>query len=270
MANGIRRLVSVSREKIIGNYHLKSFFDESYQTPLWFREKEAAKLSRRSFLKSAAGASVIGLSSGIALPAFSLTAKDKDILQKLTTTDPWLTLDATLAHLLPESPLSAHVNSSKDLSAKDINALAYLHQVMTVQPTSADEKEFIFKGVGWLNGFAQSKQGKSFVQLSFNEKEVTLRAISNSSAGENWLTTLLAYLFEAMLAPPAYGGNPNGTGWQWLEHQAGFPLPKVGQRYFELPPRGRAKHEIAVREISPTKNSNSLVNMPSVKRTSKA
>ncbi len=255
---------------------MKSFFDKTFQTPLWFKEKGFnEKVSRRSFLKSAAGASAIGLSSGMALPAFSLTSKDKNTLAELTKTDPWLTLDATLTHLLPESPSSTLSHPDRGPSAKDINALAYLHQVMKVQPISVDEKEFIINGVGWLNGFAQSEQGKPFVQLSFQEKEDILRIISNSNAGENWLTTLLAYLFEAMLAPSAYGGNPNGIGWQWLEHQAGFPLPKVGQRYFELPPRGRTKNEIAIREINTTKSNNSLVNLspvnnPSVKRTNKA
>ena len=248
--------------KTIGNNHLNSFFDTYYQAP---------KSSRRHFLKSAAGASTI-----VALPALSLTEKDKKSLAELAKTDPWLTLEATLLHLLPES----QTGSSSGPSAKDINALAYLHQVITVQPTAQDEKDFIIKGVGWLNGFAQSEHGKPFGQLSFNEKESTLRGISNSSAGENWLTTLLAYLFEAMLAPPAYGGNTNGLGWQWLDHQAGFPLPKVGQRYFELPPRGRAKNEIAIQDISsiPTnakQNNNRLASIsslktPPVKRTNKA
>ena len=265
---------------------MKSFFDITYQTPLWFKNKSfkgqyvkgqstVHKQSRRNFLKSAAGASAIGFSSGMTLPAFSFSSKDKNILLELVKTDPWLTLEATLMHLLPESPSSALSHSNNGPSAKDINALAYLHQVMTVQPTPIDEKEFILKGVGWLNGFAQSEHGKPFIELSLEEKESVLRGISNSSAGENWLTTLLAYLFEAMLSPPAYGGNPNGIGWQWLEHQAGFPLPKVGQRYFELSPRGRSKSEIAIREIStePTKikqSNNSLANILSVKRTTKS
>jgi len=225
------------------------------------KEKEkddATKLSRRRFLKSAAGASAIGISSGMALPALSLTLKDQKNLAKLVKTDPWKTLDATLSHLLPKSSSPEKVGPS----AKDIKALAYLHQVMTVQPTDSDEKEFILKGVGWLNGFAQSEQGKPFVDLSFDEKELMLRGISNSRAGENWLTTLLAYLFEAMLTPPSYGGNPNGIGWQWLEHQAGFPLPKKGQRYFELPPRSRVGQKIAVRSIEDEKIS--------IKRSSKA
>ena len=125
---------------------------------------------------------------------------------------------------------------------------------MAVQPTSTEEKEFIVKGVGWLNSFAKSEYSKMFVQLSFDEKELLLRGISRSSAGENWLNTLLNYIFEAMLTPPAYGGNPEGIGWQWLEHQAGFPLPDKGQRYFELPQRGKAKANRTAQNIISVRN----------------
>ncbi len=200
---------------------MKSFFDKNYQTPAFFKEKQ---LSRRTLLKSAAGMGAIA-----AIPPFSLSAKQQESLAQLAKTDPWLTLDATLKQLLPSSATGP--------SAKDINALAFLHQVMTVQPTEQDEKEFILKGVGWLNGYANSEKSKPFAELTFNEKELLLKGISQSRAGSNWLNTLLGYILQAMLAPPSYGGNPNGIGWQWLEHKAGFPLPKKGQRYFELPPR---------------------------------
>ncbi|MBL0709468.1 MAG: gluconate 2-dehydrogenase subunit 3 family protein [Colwellia sp.] len=203
------------------------FLDDSYQTPAWFTQK---KRSRRNFLKSAAGATGI-----VALPSLAISSKQQAQLINLKKSDPWLTLEATLAHLLPESEVL------KDLNAQNINALAYLHQVMTVQPTEPAEKAFILKGVSWLNDFSHSQQSKPFVQLSLSEKESILREISNSRAGENWLSTLLNYIFEAMLTPPAYGGNPDGIGWQWLEHQGGFPLPQEGQRYFELPPRSRVK-----------------------------
>ena len=244
---------------------MKSFFDKRYQTPLWFTKKSDSKTkgnqSRRQFLKSAAGATAI---MTIPMMPLSATEQEQSLVQlnKLRKTDPWLTLEATLMHLLPVSDTGP--------SADKINALVYLHQVMTVQPTGEDEKEFIIKGVGWLNGFSKSQQGKSFVELSVEQKESTLRGISNSTAGSNWLSTLLAYLFEAMLAPPAYGGNPEGIGWQWLEHQGGFPLPKAGQRYFELPPRGKAKNQIAIREISSEKKSIRLANISPIKRTSKA
>lgn len=200
---------------------IKSFFDNHYQPPDFLKKKQ---LSRRTLLKSAAGMGVLS-----AIPAHSLSAKQQDSLNQLTQKDPWLTLNATLNHLLPVSATGP--------SANEINALAYLHQVMTVQPTAKDEKEFILKGVGWLNDYASSEKNKMFFELTFDEKETLLQGISKSRAGSNWLNTLLGYIFQAMLSPPSYGGNPNGVGWQWLEHKAGFPLPEKGQRFFELPPR---------------------------------
>jgi len=204
-----------------------SFFDKNYQTPAWFAEK---KVSRRKLLKSALGAASLA-----ALPTFAVSVKHQQLLE-LKKRDPWLTLDATLSHLLPKS------TASNDISAQGIHALEYLVQVMTVQPTKQDEKDFILKGVGWLNSYANSEYRQVFVALTFEEKELLLREVSHSNAGRNWLSTLIDYIFEAMLSPPAYGGNPQGVGWQWLEHQAGFPLPKKGQCYFELPARARAKN----------------------------
>jgi len=200
-----------------------SFFDKNYQTPEFYKNKQQ---SRRSFLKSAAGVGTIA-----AMPSFSISAKQQVQLATLVKTDPWLTLDATLNQLLPSSATGP--------SAKEIQATAYLHQIMTVQPTEQDEKDFILKGVGWLNGYANSEKSANFASLTFAEREQLLRGISRSTAGQNWLNTLLGYIFQAMLAPPSYGGNPNGIGYQWLEHQAGFPLPKEGQRYFELPKRAQ-------------------------------
>lgn len=200
---------------------ISSFFDKHYQTPTFIKTKQQ---QRRQLLKSAAGVAAIS-----ALPAFTLSAKQQANVTELTKSDPWLTLSATLNQLLPASETGP--------SAEDIKALAYLHQVMTVQPTEQDEKDFILKGVGWLNGYSQSEKQQNFAQLSFADKEQILKGISKSRAGSNWLDTLLGYILQAMLAPPAYGGNPKGVGWQWLEHKAGFPLPEKGQRYFELPPR---------------------------------
>jgi len=45
---------------------------------------------------------------------------------------------------------------------------------------------------------------------------------------------VLGYIFEALLVDPVYGGNPNGIGWKWLEHQPGLPRPTADKRYFLL------------------------------------
>ncbi len=232
----------------------KSFFDKNYQTPDWLKEKQIIqktllkKMTRRGLLKSAAGTSAV-----TAFPSFALTNNNQQSLNKLMKSDPWRTLSATLNHLLPKSDTGP--------SAEDIQALTYLHQVMTIQPTQQDEKNFILKGVEWLNSFAKSEKQVLFFQLTFDEKEKLLQNISHSTAGGNWINTLLNYIFEAMLSPPSYGGNPDGVGWQWLEHQAGFPLPQKGKRFFELPKRSINSASIAIVDITAVnKNSSSKGN----------
>ncbi|MFD2167213.1 gluconate 2-dehydrogenase subunit 3 family protein [Thalassotalea euphylliae] len=205
-----------------------SFFDPLYQTPKWL----SRKLTRRQALKSAAGVSAI---AAMPLPMTALATSTLDSLKK---SDPWLTLDAVLNHLLP--------SSESGPGAQDIQALAYLYNVVDEQPLDSEEKAFIEKGVGWLNGFSNSQLNKPFVELSTQDKETILRKISGSRAGHNWINTLINYLYEAMLSPPAYGGNPNGIGWKWLNHKAGFPLPDKGKRFYEIPGRYR----ISVKNLS--------------------
>jgi len=206
---------------------ISGFFDNKYQTPTWL----AHKFSRRKLLKSAAGATAIS-----ALPTYAFEQNTNSKIAESLQTDPWLTINAVLDHLLPESDSGP--------SAKELQVVIYLYNVIFQQPTEQNEIDFIYKGVGWLNGYTTKQLEKNFVSLSKAEKEVMLRGISRSSAGENWLNNLLGYIFEAMLSPPIYGGNPQGKGWKWLEHQAGFPLPQAGQRYFELPKRS------VIREVS--------------------
>jgi gluconate 2-dehydrogenase gamma chain len=202
---------------------INGFFDSKYKTPTWLSHK----FSRRKLLKSAAGASAIS-----ALPVFAFNQSMHEKIIGSLQTDPWLTINAVLDHLLPESEHGP--------SAKELQVVIYLYNVVYQQPTEQNEIDFIYKGVGWLNGYTTKQLKMNFIALSKAEKEEMLRGISRSSAGENWLNNLLGYIFEAMLSPPIYGGNPQGKGWQWLDHQPGFPLPKEGQRYFELPKRSVA------------------------------
>jgi|TARA_B110000879_G_C11146948_1_gene502854 gluconate 2-dehydrogenase gamma chain len=206
---------------------MSSFFDKNYQTPSWLTDKLFKKnLSRRKIikgaLKSAGGATVVAA----ALP-FRVGSAELVSLPEQLSSDPWLTLDSVLNHLLP--------TSESGPGAKEIQATTYLFNVVHLQPTEQDEIDFIYKGVGWLNGYSQSQLQKSFVELEGQEKEKLLRGISQSKAGQNWLNTLLGYILEATLTPPVYGGNANQVGWQWLEHQGGFPLPNEGTRFYEIP-----------------------------------
>ena len=216
---------------------MRSFFSKQYKTPAWLKEKVwfSSNSSRRNFLKSAAGAVAIAATP---LPLLAKPLAQENHWQKDSI---WQTLNAVLNHLLPKSATGP--------SATDINALQYLYNVVTLQPTSEEEIAFIKKGVGWLNGYSQSQLNKLFIDLNTVQKETILRDISNSQAGENWLSTLLSYIFEAMLTPAIYGGNPDHIGEKWLNHQAGFPLPQVGTRYYELPGAYRISAKITPQEV---------------------
>ena len=78
------------------------------------------------------------------------------------------------------------------------------------------------------------KYRRGFTQLNNNEREQLLRLIAGSEAGENWLSTLLLYIFEALLSDPVYGGNTGEAGWQWLAHTPGFPRPLVNKTFVQL------------------------------------
>lgn len=174
-------------------------------------------VTRRQFLVRAAGGS-------LALLFATTTAGNP---ATTTTTDPWPILDATLRHLLPTEPDSP--------GAAEINALGYLRFVVDDRYIAVDERQFITRGAQWLEQIAVERHGASFTALDATAREAVLQSIVRSSAGENWVATLLTYLFEALLTAPAYGGNPDGIGWKWLQYTPGYPLPQAGNRYMELP-----------------------------------
>jgi len=117
-------------------------------------------------------------------------------------------------------------------SATDINALEYLEWALTDPDYQDDgDGEFIVNGVGWLDSLSEQTQGNQFINLSHEKQDKTLQQISKSNAGENWLSMLIYYITEALLFDPVYGGNPEGIGWKWLEHQSGFPAPSNDTLY---------------------------------------
>lgn len=146
--------------------------------------------------------------------------------QTLLQQHPWQTFAAVQQHLFPAD--------GNGPSASDINASLYLKFVLDAPDTDEDDKTFVLDGIKWLNGLSDEQFGKPFAVLTPIEQHKVLKKIASSSAGERWLSHLLLYIMEALLTDPVYGGNPGGIGWQWLEHQPGFPQPSKDKRYTEL------------------------------------
>lgn len=177
-----------------------------------------ALLTRRAFLLRAAGGSLAAL--------FGRAGSTADVLT-IDDARRWQVLDAVQRHLLPSEPDSP--------GAAEINALAYLRFVVSDPKLATEDRAFILDGVGWLEEIAADEEGGSFLELGAEQRERLLRTIVATAAGENWVSTLLLYLMEALLTDPAYGGNPGGIGWRWLRHVPGFPRPTPDKIYPELP-----------------------------------
>jgi len=187
------------------------------------------RFSRRSFLthstKAAAGLSIL---PGLAF----LTSCDQQPAkqqQTLSQQEPWNTFAAVQQILFPDD--------DNGPSAKDLNATAYLKFILDANDTDSEDREFILKGISWLNQLSQTEHKQNFTELNSKQQPIIIHKIAKSSSGERWLSLLLLYIFEALLTDPAYGANPNGIGWQWLEHQPGFPSPSQDKIYPELQKR---------------------------------
>lgn len=176
-------------------------------------------ISRREFISILAA-------TVAAYPLSSVAINRAENISPPPLKEPWLTLSEVQQHLFPDEENS--------IGAKDIHALEYLRATLITPDFDKEEGVLIHNGVNWLNDLSQQQYSKKFIQLDNVAKEKLLRRIESSNAGERWLSTVLTYLLEALLTDPIYGGNTNGIGWKWLQHQPGFPRPPEDKKYYKL------------------------------------
>lgn len=137
------------------------------------------------------------------------------------------TLSAVQEHLFPRGPDAP--------GAADINAAAYLEWAITAPGIEPDRRNTMVNGVDELQDASRERFDVSFASLENEQREQLLRYLADKTRwGRAWLSLLLYYIFEALLSDPAYGSNPDGIGWQWLEHQPGFPQPSADKIYGRL------------------------------------
>jgi len=179
---------------------------------------------RRRFLIGLAGGSLAALFPGVAAAAAATSDDDAQDDEA----GRWAIVAAVQEQLFPSEPDAP--------GAREIQALAYLQRAMLAPDRDPDERAFILQGAGWLQQLATESDGSAeggFIALDSTGRERLLRRIAASEAGENWLSTLIVHILEALLTEPVYGGNPGGIGWAWLKHTPGFPHPEVP--YWQLP-----------------------------------
>lgn len=184
-------------------------------------------LMRRDFLKQSGA---IALFAGLmpCKPIVAMSVPQEDPLARSNTTKFSLeqkkVVEAVQMQLFPAD--------GDGPSAAEINAYSYLDWALDDPGNVEDgDRDFIITGVGWLQDFSRKALDQSFIQLSSKQQHKLLEQFSKTGKHENWMSLLVYYLLEALLLDPVYGGNPDGIGWKWLEHQPGFPRPGKGQTY---------------------------------------
>jgi gluconate 2-dehydrogenase gamma chain len=180
-------------------------------------------MKRRDFLKGTSAA----LATGSPLVDAAVNGLSRTTPPGSTfDADQWTIIESVQDHLLPSEPDAP--------GARDANATAYLDRALADPKFDPDVRAFILKGVRWLDEIAEERDGRHFPHIQPGRREELLREIAASNAGERWLSTLLSYTLEALLADPLYGGNPGGVGWRWLGHDPGRPRPTPQKIYGKL------------------------------------
>lgn len=176
---------------------------------------------RRRFLIACAGGSIAAV-----FPFTAARTAAAGTKQTVNEASSWQLIDAVQQQLFPTEPGIP--------GTREINALGYLQFVVSDENLEAEERDFILQGTKWLQQISIEKYKTPFTRLENDRRERLLRFIADSEAGENWLSTLLLYIFEALLTDPVYGGNTNEVGWKWLEHTPGFPRPPAEKTFMKI------------------------------------
>jgi len=184
-------------------------------------------LARRHFIfDQLKAAAVLGLTPAWLTLGGCKADDHQHAQQQLSQIEPWHTLAAAQQQLFPDD--------GDGPDARSINATSYLKFVVEAPDTDPLDRDFILGGVDWLNRLAISRFTGIFASCESKQQQKLLQEISQSQAGERWMSFLMTYIMEALLSDPVYGGNPNGIGWKWLQHTPGFPHPPLNKRYFDL------------------------------------
>lgn len=122
-------------------------------------------------------------------------------------------LKITLNHLFP--------TTKKYNGAKKFGAFEYLLKASKHKSFDKSDMRFLLEGTSEI-----LKLDPNFINSSKMKKEKILRKFEKTTFGENVLSLLLYYGFEAMLSDPIYGGNKHMSGWQNIKHTPPTPMAR--------------------------------------------
>ncbi len=195
------------------NYSTKTIPDK-------IKNMEAWKLSRKNFIAGITMASFVA-----SLPMASVIGANADSNKNLSQNQ-YSIVKSVQNILFPSDGFGP--------GAYDIMADSYLLWVLSDVRMDPEEKDYVINGIGWVDETANENFSKNYMQLSESERGTLIADISDENWGSSWLGVVLNYIFEALLCDPQYGGNPDEIGWDWLQHNPGYPRPTKALLYPEI------------------------------------
>jgi len=175
------------------------------------------KMQRRIFVKSLLAAGLL-----TQLPTFAAFKNTPALSPYKTKTD---LLNSEQMEIVREVQQQLFPSDGNGPGAHQLNADEYLLWVLSDPKKDPADTKYIIDGIGWVEETADEEYGKAFKQLNTSEKEELVAFIAKEAWGSSWLSIILTYIFEALIADPQYGGNIDEAGWKWLNHYPGNPRP---------------------------------------------
>lgn len=183
----------------------------SVREPFYFAN---SKLTRKQFIR---GLIVAGLFTQI--PISSCSNKENSFVEDGKLNNEKLRLLTSIQEILfPKTKNSP--------SASDVNADKYLLWILSDENKSTKDKKYIIDGLSWVNQTSIENYDKDYLNLDSNQQNNLVKIISDESWGRDWLSIIITYIIEAVLADPLYEGNIDELGWKWLNHNPGNPRPR--------------------------------------------
>ena len=180
-------------------------------------KRQSPKMQRRVFVKNLLA---VGLLTQI--PFASTLASSPVTSPYQTKTD---LLNSEQLEIVRDVQKLLFPNDGNGPGAGQLHADEYLLWVLSDPRKDPADTKYIIDGIGWVAETADEEYGKTFGELNNDEKGKLVDFIAGEAWGSSWLSIILTYIFEALIADPQYGGNTNESGWKWLNHYPGNPRP---------------------------------------------
>ncbi len=139
------------------------------------------------------------------------------------------------------------VDTDKIPTIDELNVVDYCLWVLQDKYVDQEENQYLISGLNWTDETAIENYEKHFEKLDKKEKVELLEEIIKSDWGKDWMSKLVSLMFEAMLADPIYGSNPNDLSWEWLNHNPGQPRPSRKNDYNAL--LKKKKENVVITEL---------------------